>query len=151
MVNPWTLKKYFSVFMWLPRMKAKPQVIIRPKGIGNFSSKINIVWVRIRSVYPWPIIFGFRPLDYHFIDKRQQQCFIIQKRDELNGGEPRGRLLNVAQMAETFKMEIFADTWLDTLHCSGVKKRSKTCTRTVSSEFCLWIYWRCNSVINSEP
>ena len=26
--------------MWLPRMKAKPQVIIRPKGIGNFSSKI---------------------------------------------------------------------------------------------------------------
>jgi len=25
-------------------------------------------------------------LGYHFIDKRQQQCFIIQKRDELKRG-----------------------------------------------------------------
>ena len=54
--------------------------------------------------------FGFRPLGYHFIDKRQQQCFIIQKRDELKRGATTGQLLNVAQMAETFKMEIFADT-----------------------------------------
>ena len=34
--------------------------------------------------------FGFRPLGYHFIDKRQQQCFIIQKRDELKRGATTG-------------------------------------------------------------
>jgi len=67
--------------------------------------------------------FGFQPLGYQFIVKRQQQCFIIQKRDELK----RGATWSTPKWGSNggnLKMEIV-----------GVKKRSKTCTRTVSSDF----------------